>query len=321
MGSFPHFFLRLFSNPVLLSLPTHLIARLERFPVAGETIEGNHFLQAMGGKGANQALAAYKLGGDVKFITSLGKDVNGENTLKYYRREGLDVEASLIVEDTPSGTAMIWVDAEGENCIVITPGANKKLSPKYILENKDEIISADILLLQMEIPYQTVKTICDIAYRAGKKVILNVAPACKIEAEVLQKVDVLVVNETEAEVISGTTIDKMGMEGVVDRLLSLGVKSVVLTLGKKGCIMKGQDQQFVVPAFSVKAVDTTAAGDTFCAALAAELGRGHDWEQALRFASAASAICVTRLGAQPSIPSVEDVFAFLQKQEVNQGDN
>lgn len=310
---------------VIGSSNTDLIARLERFPVAGETVEGKHFLQAMGGKGANQAIAAYKLGGDVKFITSLGKDANGENTLKYYRGEGLDVEASLIVEDTPSGTAMIWVDDDGENCIVITPGANKELSSEYILEKKNEIISSDIVLLQMEIPYQTVKTICDIASGAGKKIILNVAPACKIDAEVLQKVDILVVNETEAEMISGAEIDKMGKEGVVDSLLSLGVKSVVLTLGKKGCIMKDQDQQHAVPAFSVKAVDTTAAGDTFCGALAAELGRGHGWEQALRFASAASAICVTRLGAQPSIPSEEEVFAFLQKQEVekkvNQGNN
>lgn len=310
---------------VIGSSNTDLIARLERFPLAGETVEGKHFLQAMGGKGANQAIAAYKLGGDVKFITSLGKDANGENTLKYYHGEGLDVEASLIVEDTPSGTAMIWVDDDGENCIVITPGANKELSSEYILEKKNEIISSDIVLLQMEIPYQTVKTICDIASGAGKKVILNVAPACKIEAEVLQKVDILVVNETEAEMISGAEIDKMGKENVVDSLLSLGVKSVVLTLGKKGCVMKDQDQQYVVPAFSVKAIDTTAAGDTFCGALAAELGRGHGWEQALRFASAASAICVTRLGAQPSIPSEEEVFAFLQKQEVekkvNQGNN
>ncbi|MFV0268207.1 MAG: ribokinase [Draconibacterium sp.] len=314
-------------NKILIigSSNTDLIAKMERFPVAGETIEGKYFLQAMGGKGANQALAAHKLGGDVRFITSLGNDVNGENTLKYYRKAGLDIEASLFVENIPSGTAMIWVDDDGENCIVITPGANKELSSEYILEKKNEIISSDIVLLQMEIPYQTVKTICEIASGAGKKVILNVAPACKIEEEVLRKVDILVVNETEAELITGTEINKIGKEGVVNSLLNLGVKSVVLTLGKKGCMMKDQNQQYAVPAFCVKAVDTTAAGDTFCGALAAELGRGYGWEQALRFASAASAICVTRLGAQPSIPSEEEVFAFLQKQEVekkdNQGDN
>ncbi len=306
-------------NKILVvgSSNTDLIVRLERFPVAGETIEGKYFLQAMGGKGANQALAAHKLGGDVRFITSLGKDSNGENALKYYRKEGLDIEASLVVENVSSGTAMIWVDDYGENCIVITPGANKELSSEYMLERKREIVAADIVLLQMEIPYETVKTICKLASDEGKKVILNVAPALKIETEVLKQVDILVVNETEAEIVSGAKIDEIGEEGITDRLLELGAKSVVLTLGKRGCIMKGENQQYVVPAFDVKAVDTTAAGDTFCGALAAELSRGHQWEQALRFASAASAICVTGLGAQPSVPSEKEVYAFLQKQRVS----
>ncbi len=262
-------------NKVLVigSSNTDLIARLERFPVAGETVEGKHFLQAMGGKGANQAVAAHRLGGDVKFITSLGKDANGENALRQFRSEGLDVEASLIVEDIPSGTAMIWVDDSGENCIVVTPGANKRLLPEYILKKRDEIVSADILLLQMEIPLDTVKVICELASDAGKKIILNAAPACKIDAEVLQKISVLAVNETEAEIISGEKIDNVGEEGVVDRLLELGAKAVVLTLGKKGCIMKDKDRHYVIPAFNVEAIDTTAAGDTFCGALAAELGR------------------------------------------------
>tara|TARA_R110002050_G_scaffold169807_1_gene301639 strand:+ start:15682 stop:16608 length:927 start_codon:yes stop_codon:yes gene_type:complete len=306
-------------NKVLVigSSNTDLIARLERFPVAGETVEGKHFLQAMGGKGANQAVAAHRLGGDVKFITSLGKDANGENALRQFRSEGLDVEASLIVEDIPSGTAMIWVDDSGENCIVVTPGANKRLLPEYILKKRDEIVSADILLLQMEIPLDTVKVICELASDAGKKIILNAAPACKIDAEVLQKISVLAVNETEAEIISGEKIDNVGEEGVVDRLLELGAKAVVLTLGKKGCIMKDKDRHYVIPAFNVEAIDTTAAGDTFCGALAAELGRGNHWKQALNFASAASAICVTRLGAQPSVPSEQEVYNFLKEQHAS----
>lgn len=303
---------------VIGSSNTDLVARLDRFPVAGETVEGKHFIQAMGGKGANQALAAHKLGGDVRFITSLGNDTNGENTLKYYRKEGLDIGASRVVENVPSGTAMIWVDDHGENCIVITPGANKELSPGYILERKKEIASADILLLQMEIPYETVKTICKLASDEGKKVILNVAPALKIEEEVLKQVNILVVNETEAEIISGDKIDEVGAEGITDHLLELGAKSVVLTLGKRGCIMKDKDQQYVVPAFNVKAVDTTAAGDTFCGALAAEIGRGHHWKQALTFATAAAAISVTRLGAQPSVPRVNEVYTFLKEQHVNE---
>jgi ribokinase len=277
-------------------------------------VEGIHFLQAMGGKGANQALAAHKLGGEVKFITCLGNDSNGENTLKYYKEAGLNVDASRIVEDHPSGTAMIWVDSRGENSIVITPGANKMLSAEYILEREEEIISADIILLQMEIPYETVKIICRLASAAGKKVMLNVAPARKIETEVLRQVDILIVNETEAEIITGRKIESIGEEGITELLLEHGAKAVVLTLGKRGCIMKSREQHHFVPAFNVKSVDSTAAGDTFCGALAAELGRDRSWEEALIFASAAAAISVTRMGAQPSVPEENEVIRFLAGQ-------
>ncbi|WP_157209216.1 ribokinase [Mariniflexile maritimum] len=303
------------SNKILVigSSNTDLIAKTKRIPAAGETVEGKQYLQAMGGKGANQALAAHKLGGDVKFITSLGNDTNGKKTLKYYKKIGLDVGSSLIVKDIPSGTAMIWVDDNGENRIIINPGANKELSSEYMLSKKEEIVNSDVVLLQMEIPYDTVKTICEMASVAGKKVILNVAPAYKIDYEIIQNIDVLIVNETEAELISGKKINIVGAEGVINCLLELGVKSVVLTLGKNGCIMKDKDRrQIIVPAFDVKAIDTTAAGDTFCGGLVAELSRGHDWKRALNFASAASAICVTQMGAQPSIPSEVEVEYFLK---------
>jgi ribokinase len=300
---------------VIGSSNTDLIAQMERFPAAGETVEGNRFLQAMGGKGANQALAAHKLGGNVEFITCLGNDANGENSLSYYKKEGLNVAESRVVEGIPSGTAMIWVDGKGENCIVITPGANKELSPEYIATKKETFGSADILLMQMEIPYETVEKVCEIASETGKKVMLNVAPACKIEKEVIKKVDILIVNETEAEVIAGEKIAVAGEKNIVEKLLALGAKTVVLTLGKNGCIMKGNSRFFEVPAFSVKAVDSTAAGDTFCGALAAELSREHPWPDALRFASAAAAICVTRMGAQPSIPTEKEVREFLKDQK------
>jgi ribokinase len=302
-------------NKILVvgSSNTDLIARLERFPVAGETIEGNSFLQAMGGKGANQALAAHKLGGDVRFITCLGNDANGENTLKYYHKQGLNADSSFIVDDSPSGTAMIWVDDNGENCIVILAGANKKLSPDHLFKRKEEIVSSDIVLMQMEIPYETVRTLCELASGAGKTVILNAAPACKLEADILSRVDILVVNETEAEFISGEKIDKIGEEEIISRLLRLGAKAVVLTLGRRGCIMKDKDHHYSISSFDVNAVDTTGAGDTFCGALAAQLGRGNNWEKSLNFASAASAICVTRLGAQPSIPTEDEVNDFLKE--------
>lgn len=291
------------------------IAKVKDFPKAGETIKGVSYFQAMGGKGANQALAAHRLGGDVKFITSLGKDTNGLNALEYYKKEGLDASFSFIADNAPSGVAMIWVDEKGENSIVIISGANEKLSSEYIHEIENEILEADLIVLQMEIPYDTVKTVCDIAYENNKRILLNVAPARKLDADIIQKTDILVVNETEAETISGEIMEHIGEEGVVDKLLDLGVKTVVLTLGKRGCILKNDQVHLRVPAFTVKTTDTTGAGDTFCGALAAELSKGHGWHEALEFASAAAAICVTRMGAQPSIPTETEVHDFLKKRQ------
>lgn len=302
---------------VIGSSNTDLIAKIEKFPKAGETIKGGSYFQAMGGKGANQAVAAHRLGGTVKFVTSLGKDSNGLNSLEYYKKEGLDASLSLVVEDIPSGVAMIWVDRKGENSIVIIPGANEMLSPDYIREIEKDILEADLIVLQMEIPYDTVKTVCDIAYENNKRVLLNAAPARKLDADILKKIDILVVNETEAEIIAGELIEHIGEEGIVDRLLALGVNTAVLTLGKQGSILKNRQGYLRVPAFPVETVDTTAAGDTFCGALAAELSRGRSWEETLNFASAAAAICVTRMGAQPSIPTETDVRNFLKIKTTN----
>lgn len=296
---------------VIGSSNTDLITKVKKFPAPGETIEGVAFMQAMGGKGANQALAAHRAGGNVSFITCLGNDANGQNALKYYRDEKLNVSASLIIDNVPSGTAMIWVDEKGENCIVITPGANKELSSEYILKVETEITTADMVVLQMEIPYNTVKTVCELAHRQHKKVMLNVAPARRIDAGLMNLIDILVVNETEAEIISGEKINDIGEEAMVDKLLALGAKTVVLTLGKKGCFLKNEHEFYMAPAFHVKALDTTAAGDTFCGALAAGLSRGYSWKEALKFATAAAAICVTRMGAQPSIPTEKEIHEFL----------
>ncbi|MDR2057880.1 MAG: ribokinase [Dysgonamonadaceae bacterium] len=290
-----------------------LIATVKNFPAAGETIIGKSFLQAIGGKGANQAVAAHKLGGDVKFITCLGTDVDGQNTLKYFRETGLDVSSVLLVEETPSGTAIILVNENGENCIVTTPGANHLLLPDYIHKIKDDIAACDMVLLQMEIPYDTIKTVCELAHKQQKTIMLNAAPACRLDKELIKMIDVLVVNETEAETVSSGKIDEIGEKAIIDKLLELGAKTVVLTLGKQGCLLKNEKETYSIPAFCVKALDTTAAGDTFCGALAARLTRGEGWEQALKFATAASAICVSRIGAQPSIPTEKEVNEFLCK--------
>jgi len=298
---------------VIGSSNTDLITTVKNFPAAGETIVGKSFLQVMGGKGANQAVAAHKLGGNVKFVTCLGTDANGQNTLKYFREIGLDVSSALLVDEAPSGTAIILVDENGENCIVVTPGSNHLLLPNHIHKIEDDIAACDRVLMQMEIPYETIKTVCEFAYKQRKTIMLNVAPACRLDEELLKMIDILIVNETEAETISGEKMIEIGEEAIVDKLLDLGVQTVVLTLGKQGCLMKNDKEFYSIPAFSVKAIDTTAAGDTFCGALAAGLTRGVGWEQALKFATAASAICVTRMGAQPSIPTEKEVNEFLNK--------
>lgn len=297
---------------VIGSSNTDLIAKVKDFPKTGETIKGISYFQAMGGKGANQALAIHRLGGDVKFITSMGKDSNGLNSLEYYKEEKLDVSLSLIVDNTPSGVAMIWVDEKGENSIVIISGANEMLSSGYIHEIEKEILKADLIVMQMEIPYDTVKTVCNIAYEHNKQILLNVAPARKLDADIIKKITILVVNETEAETISGEVIEDIGEEAIVDKILALGVKTVILTLGKRGCILKNEQIYLREPAFTVKTVDTTAAGDTFCGALAAGLSKGYSWNEILKFASAAAAISVTRMGAQPSIPTESEVRTFIK---------
>ncbi len=298
---------------VLGSSNTDLITKVKNFPAPGETIVGKEYMEAMGGKGANQAMAAHRLGGEVQFITCLGDDANGKNALAYYKKEGLNVSSSLIVNGVASGTAIIMVDEHGENSIIITPGANNKLNPTYLSSIENIIKDADLLVLQMEIPYETVKEACSLAKKNQTQVILNVAPARTIDEELLNNVDILVVNETEAETISGKKIENIGEEGVVNTLLDMGVDTVVLTLGENGCFYKNRKESISFGAFEVHQIDTTAAGDTFCGALAAEIARGNSWKEVLKFATASSAICVTRMGAQPSIPTEKEVRDFLSK--------
>jgi ribokinase len=296
---------------VIGSSNTDLIAKVERFPLAGETVTGKFFMQAMGGKGANQALAAHRSGGDVKFVTCWGSDSNGKSMLPYYAQQGLDVSLALQVEDTPTGNAIILVNEEGENVIVITPGANHQLTREYISGLSAEIAKASMIMLQMEIPFDSVTGACELAKRHNIPVLLNVAPARKIDEALVRMVEILVVNETEIETITDQRIDAAGEEAAMDKLLLMGAKTVILTLGKRGCMVKNKTIHHYIPAFEVDTVDSTAAGDTFCGALAAQLSKGLDLVEAIKFATAAAAICVTRIGAQPSIPMESDVRQFL----------
>lgn len=296
---------------VIGSTNIDLIATMDRFPKVGETIEGLSFQQEMGGKGANQALAAHRAGGKVAFISILGDDQYGNNALKFYEREGMDVSLSQKCEELPTGTAMIWVDHNGDNSIVINPGANKMLTPSYIIGVSEAIEEADIIVLQMEIPYETISTVCGIASQSGKQIILNVAPAYPVDDAILRNIHTLIVNQSEAETITGEKINEIGKDAMVDKLLMKGIRNVILTLSSKGCLYKNSDETITVPAYKVKAKDTTAAGDTFCGALVAALSKDKSIKEALLFATAASAICVTRLGAQPSIPREIEIENFI----------
>ncbi|HEX7016204.1 MAG TPA: ribokinase [Cyclobacteriaceae bacterium] len=302
---------------VIGSSNVDLITRVERFPAAGETVTGKLFVQAMGGKGANQALAAHRAGGNVSFVTCVGADAYGEAALQYYAVEGLDVSLARRMDDSPTGTAMILVNDEGENVIVVTPGANEKLLPVHIRNISSEISEASMVMLQMEIPLDTVKEACDVAKLHNVPVLLNVAPARKIDESLIRLTDILVVNETEIETICGHRIAEMGEEGVIDMLFAMGASTVILTLGKRGCMVRSATLREHIPAFEVDTVDSTAAGDTFCGALVARLSKGANIVEAATFASAAAAICVTRLGAQPSVPLEKEVVNFWKIRQDN----
>jgi ribokinase len=288
-----------------------LVATMDDFPKIGETVEGNSFGFSMGGKGANQAVAAKRAGGIVTFITSVGDDDYGHNALEFYKKEGVDISYSIVNENVTTGTASIWVDKNGDNSIVIIPGANDLLSPEIINKNMSIIEESDIIVLQMEIPYQTVKAICKIAYQKGKIVILNAAPAYPLDEDILKAVVYLIVNENEAETILHENKEEIGVEGLVDKLIEKCVKNVILTLGRDGCIYKDSKDHFHIPAFSVETKDSTGAGDTFCGALATRISKGECMKDALIFASAAAALCVTKMGALPSVPTEAEINLFL----------
>ena len=290
-----------------------MVAKVDHLPVPGETVGNAEYFQAFGGKGANQAVAASRSGGDTVFITAVGNDSGGRDAINNFKKEGLEISASKICKKTPTGTALIFVDKNAENCIVVAPGANREVSVDLIEQHEDIIAIADILVMQMEIPYESVKRACEIAKKHNTQIFLNPAPALSIDDNVLSMTDWLVLNEFESEIVSGLKISYSGIEKISESLYNKGVKNVIVTLGKKGCYVKTEALARYFSAYEVDAVDTTAAGDTFCGVFATCLTKGDSIIDAISFASASSAIAVTRRGAQPSIPRKEEVNAFLEK--------
>jgi ribokinase len=293
-----------------------LIARVSHLPKPGETVGDAEFSQAHGGKGANQAVAAARAGANVSFISSLGDDLFGQSMLKDFQRTGINTDYIMQAKGVPTGTALIWVDAQGENSIAVAPGANYQLSSDYIDECRILLSGAELILLQLEIPFETVEYIIDLCASLGKKIMLNPAPARKLERRHLKPLYCLIVNETEAAMISGLPVEsKDEIQEAAKALLGMGPQMVVITLGSKGVYYVSKREQKFVDAYPVKTVDTTAAGDVFCGVLAAQLVKNKKVEDAIKFANAAAALSTTILGAQPSAPNQQQIQEFLDQYE------
>jgi ribokinase len=292
---------------VIGSSNTDMTIKSPRLPAPGETILGGTFVMGPGGKGANQAVAASRLGGDVTFICKVGRDMFGENAVKGYQKEGIDTSHTLY-SDQASGTALILVDDSGENCIAVAPGANGDLSPADIVSVADVIKKADYLILQLEIPVESVLRAAKIAHEAGVYVILNPAPACKLPEEIFKYISLITPNQTESALMTGIEVkDEASRTKAIESFHKMGVKDVIVTLGSKGSLVCQGNEQIMVEALKVKAVDATAAGDTFCGAVCVALSEGKTLEEAARFATKASALTVQKMGAQSSIPYITDI--------------
>jgi ribokinase len=297
---------------VVGSSNTDMIIQLDRLPRPGETILGGEFTSAAGGKGANQAVGAARAGGQVTFIARVGQDMFGDQAVAGFIKEGIDTDHVLRDKSRPSGVALIFVAKDGENSIAVAGGANGELSPTDVGKAKNLFASAGMLVMQLETPLATVQAAADLAARAGVRVILNPAPARTLPDKLLKKVAIITPNETEAELLTGIKVDsEAAASKAADKLLTRGVKTVIITLGSRGAFVAGEGVRKLVPGFKVKAVDTTAAGDVFNGALAVALGEGRPVIEAVRFANAAAAISVTRPGAQPSAPARKEIELLL----------
>lgn len=299
---------------VIGSSNTDMVVRTSRFPVPGETILGGDFLTNAGGKGANQAVAAARLGGDVTFICKIGADIFGKQAVESFKDEGINTKYVFTDEKKPSGVALIVVDNKAENMIVVAPGANANLSVAEMNEIDDVIKNAGYVLMQLEIPLKTVNYVAQKANREGVKTILNPAPACKLPNDIFQYISIITPNEKEASMLTGVeVVDEETAKTAALKLYGKGVETVIVTMGAKGALILNDDIFTHVKAPVVKAIDTTAAGDVFNGALVVALSEGKGLIGAVEFACQASAVSVTRSGAQSSAPYRKELNEILEK--------
>jgi ribokinase len=290
---------------VVGSSNTDMVVITSALPRPGETLLGGRFIMSAGGKGANQAVAAARLGGDVWFIAKTGDDIFGSQARELFRQEGIHTEWVFTDTEYPSGVAIINVDGNGENCIAVAPGANENLTAEDIGRAGDAILNADLVLVQLEIPMETIVKVAELAGRSQGKLVLNPAPAHSLPEDLYRRIYAITPNETEAEKLTGVLVSDEATAGkAAQYLVDRGVKLVIITMGSKGAyIYEGEaGKGRIVPAPKVRAVDTTAAGDVFNGALCVGLSEGMKLDDAVTFANKAAAISVTRLGAQASAP-------------------
>jgi ribokinase len=301
---------------VIGSLNMDLVTYVTRLPKIGETIIGRDFKQIPGGKGANQADAIAKLGVPVRMLGGVGDDAMSKVLLASLHQDGVDISQIARFEDIFTGIATITVDADGNNCIVVTPGANYRFFPENIQNLNVAIDDSNIVVTQLEIPLETVKYALQLAKKLGKTTILNPAPALELDDAFLSYVDILVPNETELEHLSGIAIQtETEIIAAAQIMIAKGIKDVIVTIGDKGCIYVSASQCRTFPAYQVEVVDTTAAGDSFIGAMAVALSEGKTIEAAIPFAMAVAALTVTKKGAQSSLPYRHEVEELLLRHE------
>jgi ribokinase len=302
---------RLHMKPIIViagSSNTDMVIKTKRIPAPGETVLGGTFFMSGGGKGANQAVAATRAGGNVAFICKTGDDIFGKQAVQLFKEEGINTNFILTDRDHPSGIALITVDENGENCIVVASGANATLQPGDLEQLLTVLGQTNILLMQLEIPLVTVEYLANVASSKNVKVILNPAPACDLSPELFKKLYIITPNEKEAEQLTGIKVTDLSSAEIAARALqSKGVEIVIITLGAQGALILYENDVAHIEGYKVDAVDTTAAGDVFNGALVVALSEGRHIHEAVIFACKAAAISVTRLGAQASAPYKSEV--------------
>ncbi len=297
---------------VIGSSNTDLIMQVDKIPGPGETLLSNQFSIAAGGKGANQAIAAARAGGNVTFIACIGTDNFGDNAVEGFKKENINTSFIKRTNDVPSGIALIFVDTNGENSIGVAPGSNFELTPKNIDDSFDGISDTDVFLSQLEIPIETVEHGVSIARQQGNIYILDPAPAELLSDDLLKNISIITPNESEVEKLTGIIVtDETSAKSACDKLHARGTDTIILTMGSKGAFLLNSTHSCLLPAYKVDAVDTTGAGDVFNGTLAKALSDGVGIKEAIEFANAGAALSVTKLGAQTSAPKESEIRAFL----------